>query len=189
MNFTDLGFTAEELRNIAMDRAAEKLCAEVMGVELGEYAEEVAERVERKVKEQVETAIRPAIDAAVTKTLQPFVEGQLEQIVFQKTNEWGEPKGGKQTFRELLIQRAEAWLVEPVNFKGKSASEDIYSTFRKAGTRVAYMVDKHLQHHIESAMKAALQTANSKIAEGINEAVKIKLNEIVVSLKTEVKTK
>jgi len=188
MNVTDLGFTPEELRALVIEHAADKLCAEVLGTDMADYAEEAVSTIDRKVKKQIDDSITPVINEAITKTLAPFVEGQLEQIVFQKTNEWGERTGEPQTFRELLIKRAEAWLVEPVNYDGKTQKEDSYN-WRAYTTRVANMVDKHLQSNIQSAMKAALENANSQIASGLAEAVKIGLANATAALKVAVTTK
>lgn len=188
MNVTDLGFTPEELRALVIERAADKLCSEVLGADMADYAEEAVSTVERKVKAHVDQAIKPAIDEAITKTLEPFVQGQLEQIVFQKTNEWGEKSGEPQSFRELLIARAEAWLVEPVNYNGKTKKDDGYN-WSMSTTRVAYMVDQHLQYHIKTAMGEALKTANSQISGGIVSAVKVALADVMAGLKVAVTTK
>jgi hypothetical protein len=81
-------------------------------------------------------------------------------------------------------------MAEPVDFKGSARAEcrDSYS-WKASTTRVAYLVNKHLQYGIETAMKQALQSANGKIADGITEAVRMTLTEILTSVKATVTTK
>lgn len=186
MNVTDLGFTQEELRDLIIQRAADKIATEALGED---YYESVETRVERKVRDALEDATRQAIDKAIAKHVEPFVQGEIEKIVFQRTNEWGEKTGQPQTFRELLIARAEAYLIEPVNYEGKSQKECGSYSFTKTGTRVAHMVDKHLHYEIKRAMEAALTDLNTKVAGGLLEATRTALNATLSGLKLDVKTK
>lgn len=48
---------------------------------------------------------------------------------------------------------------------------------------------EHLQFHIETAMKTALENANKSIVGGLAQAVRVALAEIGDKLKVEVKTK
>lgn len=92
------------------------------------------------------------------------------------------------TFIEYLVKRAEAYLTEKVDFQGKSKDENgSYSSFSPSQTRIAHMVHQHLSYSIESAMKNAVQTANSAIAIGIAETVKIKLAEIQKGIQASIK--
>lgn len=182
----DLGITPEEMRELIIERAADKIAAQALG---DDYDQDIETRVERKVRGAMDAAVAFAIDKAIAAHVDPFISGELEKIVFQRTNEWGEKKGEPQSFREYIIARADAYLTEPVSYEGKSKSEAGGFSWAKSTTRVAFMVDKHLQFHIESAMRAALADANSKIAGGLNEAVKHALAEASAKLKVAVTTK
>ena len=182
----DLGITPEEMRQLIIERAADKIAAQALGED---YGDDIEARAERKIREALESATATAVNKAIAAHVDPFISGELEKIVFQRTNEWGEKKAEPQTFREYIIARADAYLIEPVSYDGKSRSEAGGFSWAKSTTRVAFMVDKHLQFHIESAMKAALADANSKIAGGLNEAVKHALAEASAKLKVAVTTK
>ena len=71
--------------------------------------------------------------------------------------------------------------------KGESKSEAGGYSWSARQTRITHLVHEHLQHEISVAMKDAIKAANSKIAEGIQETVKIKLAEITKSLKVQTK--
>lgn len=85
--------------------------------------------------------------------------------------------------------RAQNYMTEKVDWKGRTKEENRGFGFSTAGTRVAFMIHKHLHHHIERAMRGALEDANSAIAEGIQETVKMKLGHILKNLKVEAKTR
>lgn len=145
-----------------------------------------------KFRDAVDTLIKKRIDDAVeavaAKHTLPNLTDYLESLCLQKTNQWGEKKGESITFIEYLAQRADAYMREPVSYDGKTKGQDSFQ-WRQYGTRVEYMIDKHLQHSISTAMKTALENANKSIAEGLKEAVNAKINQIAVQLETKVTKK
>lgn len=184
-----LGITREE----AAERVIQKLADQMLYDE--EYDEDGnAFRGHSSFVTEVNKAIKERINAEVAKLgdteIGPRIAGLIDGVVLQETNAWGEKAGKPVTFREYLVQRAEAYMTEQVNYEGKSKAEsrDTYS-FSAKTTRVAYMVDKHLHYQIHSAIEAALKNANSTIAKGLHEATRIALNEVLAGLKVEVKTK
>lgn len=172
-----IGLTAEELQERVIDRAAAML----------------AKRVYTRESDELHGAVQRVITEVVGKVadeeLKPWATGQIEAVVMQRTNEWGEAKGEAVTFRQYLVQRAEAYLLEKVDYDGKSREESRFSgsSFTAKGTRIAWMVNQHLHHEIEGAMKSALTTTNNAIAAGIQETVRLKLAEISTALRVEVK--
>jgi hypothetical protein len=177
----DLGISPEELRELVVKRAADLLLAEL------DDRNELLD-VNGILRAAVEERVGPITEQIGKDVIEPRVQALIEGITFQKTSEWGEPKKAPQTWRELLVERAENWLTEPVNRNGKTRTEDSYS-WSPATTRIAYLVDQHLQLHIDQAMKAALLDANKKIASGIMEAVRTGLNSAAAGIKVEVKTR
>lgn len=174
----DIGLTQEELREQVVSRAADRLVEAF--VDDGE------------VRSSLTSMIRDALDEAVERiaaeTVAPLVGGMIETVTLQQTNEWGEPRGKSVSFREYLVQRADAYLREPVDYEGKTQAEGRgYGSWKKAQERVAHMIDRHLHYHIERAMKEALTTANSAIVEGIEATVKAKLAEVSKALTVELK--
>lgn len=172
----DLGISADDMREQVITRAADLL---VERIDSGDYS-----RLERIAKEATDKAVAKYAE----KTVLPMLEKELDRITFEETNKWGEKRGGKFTFKEYIVARAEAWLKEEVDYQGKPKGTDSYQ-WRAHQTRVAHMVHEHLAFHISNAMQAALKTANSAIVQGLEQTVKIKLAEIqtALSVKTEVK--
>lgn len=177
-NSIDLGLSPDELREEVIERAATKLRD---SIDSGDYG-----HLDRIVKEATDKAVSKYIE----KTLIPMLEKNIEAVVFQSTNEWGEKRGKAVTFREYLVERANAWIREEVNYEGKPKGTDSYS-WRPHQTRIAHMIHQHLHFHIEAAIKKMLQTANDQLVGGIQETVKLKLAEIhtALSVKSEVKSR
>lgn len=176
MSAIDLGLTQDELREQVIDRAAQKLRD---SIDTGDYG-----HLDRIVKEATDKAVTRYIE----KTIVPMIQKDIEAITFQATNEWGEKRGKKVTFREYLVERAEKWLREEVNYEGKPRGTDSFS-WKPFQTRVAHMIHQHLHYSIENAVKEMLKKANEHIVGGIQETVKFKLAEIqtALTIKTDVK--
>lgn len=184
-----LGLTPEEITSRIVDRYVEQLRVTYTTDEDGDRVAHTS-AFDRAMHKR----IADRIDAEVTRLAElhvlPRVAGMVENLVLQKTNSWGEKVGQPVSFVEYLVQRADAYMTEKVDFQGKSKEEDRNSySWNGTQTRVAHMIDKHLHYSIETAMKAAVGSANSAISTGITETVKIKLGEIVQNLKIDVKTK
>jgi hypothetical protein len=182
-----LGLTREEI----LERVVQQIVTTLLEQsELDEDGVAVPTRsrfatvLRRKVLERADAAVA---DIAGRHVL-PNVASYVETLCLQETNKWGEKTGKSMTFIEYLVERADRYLREEVDYEGKAKDDDRYhSNWRKAGTRISYLVDKHLQYSIETAMKQALATANAAIVGGITDAVKIKLAEVLASLKVETK--
>lgn len=181
-----LGFSKDEIANRIIDRAVAQLLSATDEDEDG-----YSYGVPSTFAAQIDKVIREKIDAAVVKAGDEVIAPRISELVtghtMQATNQWGEARGEKITFTEYLVQRASAYMTEQVNYEGKAKGTDSYSWTAK-GTRVAYMIDKHLHYHIDTAMKKALQDANNSIAKGLNEAVRVAISNLTVNVKTEVKS-
>lgn len=183
-----LGFTKEELQ----ERVIEQLCSTLLSGKT--YDEDGNEEYEdsqfkRKLEERLKAHINERINAIAETHVLPNVTSMIENLTLQTTNSWGEKQGKPVTFIEYLVQRAEAYIQEDVSYDGKSKSEAGGYSWSKNTTRITYLVNSHLQYSIATAMKKALETANSAIAGGIEKAVKIQLEQIVNGLKVAVTTK
>lgn len=183
-----LGLTKEQLQELVIARAADRLLRwEVRedGVEVPPAESRLAARLQKLVEKRIDAKIAELAEAHVL----PNVASYIEKLSLQATNAWGEKRGTSVTFIEYLVQRAEAYLSEQVDYEGKGKGERDSYSWKGAQTRLAHMVHKHLHYSIETAMKNAIEVANSKIAQGIAETAKMKLDEISASLRVEVKTK
>lgn len=183
-----LGFTKEEIAQRVVDTIVRDLTQSRHEDEDGE-----SWFGESDFKRGIDKAVQARIDAEVTRTADEFIAPKIAELIdgctLQQTNQWGEKRGAPITFIEYLVQRAEAYMTEPVSYDGKAKPESGSYSFTAKGTRVAYMIDKHLNYHIEAAMKQALSEANASIAKGLNEAVRTAISGLQVQMKTEVKSR
>lgn len=186
MSTMDLGVSQAELLEMVVERAALKIAEG----DADEYGGGLRARVER----EMEAKLAEAVTRIGDEVMAPFIADGLEKIVIQRTNEWGEQKGKKMTLREFLVQRAEAYLTEEVDYDGQTVGDlkargRYPSDFRRHGTRASYLVDKRFQSEISRSMDAAVKSANEVIAEGIAGAVKTRLAELAASFSVKLETK
>lgn len=183
-----LGLDQEKLAEKLVDRLAQNMLTSIG------YDEDGSDwfgtsPFARKLNDMVKARLDQVVNDLADKHVLPRVEAMVEGLVLQQTNGWGEKVGTPVTFIEYLTQRAEAYMQEPVNFEGKSQKESGSYGWSKHQTRITHLVEKHLHYSIDSAMKDALKVANSAIATGISETVKIKLAEITAAIKAGVTIK
>lgn len=182
-DLSQLGFTKEELQERVLDR----ICEQVLTGRYFDYDDEcgasTASHFGKELEKRIKVRIDESIDALAQKHVLPNVTSYMENLLIQTTNQWGEKRGEPVSFIEYLTQRAEAYMQEKVSHDGKSQAESGGYSWSGNQTRITYLVHKHLQYNIETAMKSALQIANSAIAQGIESTVKMKLEDIVKTLK------
>ena len=183
-----LGLTKKAVEKKLLDVLARQI---MNGTMCDEDGEEV--QVDASFARRLQTHITKQVDETVaeiaTRSVLPNVDKYIKELVLQKTNSWGEKKGKGVTFTEYLIQRAEAYMKEEVDYNGKPKNpRDSYS-WSASGTRVALMIEKYLHHEIERAMTQAVANANVSIVGGLEKTVKLKLAEIQDKLKVTVETK
>lgn len=179
-----LGISTEDIIDRIVDRIADKAMQDwSVASATGQPHMGFAQLLEKRVIERANTAIE---DIAARHVL-PNVASYVETLCLQETNKWGEPAGRKLTFVEYLVERAEAWIKEPVDYQGKPKGTDSYS-WRAQGTRIGHMIHEHLDYQIQTAIKQALADLNKSVAKGLHETVRIQLNEVLTKLKVEVKT-
>ena len=187
LTLESLGFTKEELQQRVINQLCEQFTTTVgYNQDDGSYPVETdfAKQIEKLVKNRIDETI----NAIAEKHVLPNVTQYVENLTLQETNKWGEKKGGKVTFIEYLIHRAEAYMQEQVDHNGKGKSESGGYSWSGVQTRITYLVHEHLRYSIDTAMKQAMKEATGQIARGIHETVRMQLNEISAKLKVEVKT-
>jgi hypothetical protein len=191
MEFTceQIGLTQDELQERVVIGLVERILGARADAPVWDDRCGVRQTVLSEARERVQMVIEAEVAKICEAEITPKVEDLIEGFILQKTNQWGEKTGEPVTFTEFIVQRAEAWITEKVSHDGKSKAEAGAYSWSASTTRIAYMIDKHLQYHIETAMSSALADANSQIAEGILQAVKVKLDTLVLSLNPKVEKK
>ncbi len=184
----ELGLSQEEIRNRVVDKMAEELFSSTALGEDGEVEYYNASQLKKDLDKLVTQRIDQKIGELFKQHCAPHIGKQIDEIVIQETNQWGEKTGAKPVgIIEYLMQRIDHYITEKVNYEGKAKRDDSYN-WTASTTRISYLINSHLQFHIETAVKNALQTANSQIAKGIEDAVKIKLGEVLNNVKCNVTT-
>lgn len=186
INLEMLGFTKEELQQRVIDQIVEQMMHESDADEDGQT---FLRRTE--FRNTLDKQIKAHIDATVARLAEthvlPNVSQYIENMCLVETNAWGEKVKEPVTFIEYLVKRAESYLTEKVSFEGKAKSEANGYSWTGTQTRVTYLVNQHLHHSIETAMKDAVKQANAVLVTGLQETAKIKLAEIAQKLTVTVK--
>ncbi|WP_342049918.1 MULTISPECIES: hypothetical protein [unclassified Cupriavidus] len=185
-----LGFTKEELQDRAVERIVEMVMTDRVYDPDRDYEVERHSQFREDLKKRVKQRIDQKIDELAQCFVLPNVAEYIENLTLQQTNQWGEKEGEPITFIEYLVKRAQAYMQEEVNHDGKAKAEcDHYSWHGAKQTRITFLIERHLHHSIETAMKDSLKVATGEIARGLHETTRIKLNEIAASMKVAVATK
>lgn len=179
-----IGLTNKKLQQQLVSHLGDRLLGE-SSVDGGYISEsDLSRDVRELIKTQIDETVRDLADEHILPNVTRLVEG----AVLGKTNEWGEKKGKDFTFKEYLVDRADKYLAEKVDFQGKDEQETGKYNFKGKQTRITYLINKHLHNSIETAMRQAIQNANDVLVGGLEETVKQKLQEISARLKVAVKT-
>lgn len=173
-----LGLSVDGVRDVIVSKVSDELFEQLSR----ENGEDIEARILEDVRARIEKLMAERIDKVIGETIEPRVADIVDNLVFQETNGWGEPKKPPMSLREKALHIAEQWMSEPVNYDGKTQKSDSYN-WRKDSTRIIHMVEKRLQYTIDEAVKAAVADVNSKIAGGISAAVKHTLTEVLSKTK------
>lgn len=135
----DFGLAKEEM----LDRLIAKMAESFLDMDIEEdgpgedshYSKtKVLDHIHNMVKEQVEKSVAAIAD----KHVLPRVDEIITGMVMQTTNKWGEKKGEPKTLTEFVVERAENYLSEEVDFQGKNRKQATAygSTFKPAQNRL-----------------------------------------------------
>lgn len=182
-----LGLTTDELVERVVTKLANNYLSEYEEDEEGERSR-FRYTVHQKLQKRIADTVNDAVNRIASESIDGKVEELIRSLTLQKTNDWGEKTGQPVTFVEYLVSRADAWLREGVDVFGKAKGDDLYnSSWRATTTRIAHLIDKHLQYEIDRFAKEALTKANASIANGITEAVKTSLGNVMAGITVQVK--
>lgn len=182
-----LGLSKEEITQRVVDQIVKSALS---AVDFDEDGDEV--RIESRFSRTIEDACKARIDQKIedlgAQHVLPNVDRYIEALTLQETNRWGEKKGGSKTFVEYMVERAEAYMTEPVNYEGKTQEQAGYG-WSKSQSRISHLIHQHLHYSIEAAIKKMLQNANASIVGGLEVALKAKLEELQKAIKIAVTVK
>lgn len=177
MNITELGFTKEEV----LEKVVDRIVSDMLEHHFQNYDGDISV-TQTKFSDQIKKLVVNRIDDTVKlmadREILPKVADLVESLTLQETNKWGEKIGKPVTFIEYLVQRAEHYIMEEVDYNGKAKRDGDSYNWKASGTRISHLIHSHLDHHIRLAMQEAMKVAVGSVAKGIHETARIKLNEI-----------
>ena len=184
-----LGLDKEKLAELVVDRVVEQLLSSYDVDEDGQEGRS-SSRFKDALQGQIKERINSSVAELAEKHLMPKLQEGIDGLILQETSKWGEKTGAPISFVDYMVQRAENYIREEVNHDGQSKAEarDSYG-FNGKTTRITYLINRHLQYHIQTAVKEALDVANKAIIGGLERAVKMKLEEVSKTLTLAVATK
>lgn len=186
LTLESLGITQEELQEKVVDRLCEQILSSTGYDEDGNEVTRESS-FQRSLVEKVKKHVDSVIGVIAEKSVLPNVTKYIEDLCLQETNRWGEKVGKPVTFVEYLVGRADAYIKEEVSYNGKTRAEDSYN-WSKCTTRIMYLINQHLHYNVEKAMTEALGLATKSVKESLEAAVKLALEQVKVTVETEVKS-
>lgn len=184
----NLGITKEDV----MEKVVDSICKRLLGT--NEYDEEVGcyldvdSKFKMQLNQKIQDEIKERFDKFAEQHIGPLLAEKIESMVLQVTNKWGEKKGEPVSLTEYIMERAESYLQEEVNYNGKTKQQEGYG-FRAASTRLLHEIDNHLHYSISSALKEIINDGNKQLAESLRKACGFQLDEIKKNLKIDIKNK
>ena len=174
-----IGLTQE----ILQQRVVDAIVGNLLDAD-NEYEGKIHKKVQEKIKEHMDIFLC----AYFAENVQGKVEDIIKGIVFQMTNEWGEPKNPPITLVEMIAASADKYFTEMVDNEGRTEQEcrKRSTSFYKSTTRGVHLVNSRLKYEIETAMKGVMVDANKQLVTGLHEACKHQLQVIAQKLKVEV---
>lgn len=184
----DIGLSQEELQDRVIETMADRLL-KTLGCD--EDGDEVmaSSSLEKRLKQLVEKRIEAAVYATAEKHVLPRVDEIISTFTIRETNQWGESKGKKElTLTEFLVDKANFYMQEQVDYHGKSKSEHNGYDWRGCQTRITHAIHSMLHDNISEAMKKVIGDGNKEISKALHETCRLKLNEIAAKLQVNVST-
>lgn len=182
VSIEDLGISKEELQDRVVEHIAERYVNDTSFDEDGRHEHtrptKLAERLKVLVTERIDAGLKKVIDEHILVD----AEGYLKKMMLQETSSWGEKKGDPYTLIEWLQKRAVSYLTEQVDSRGYDKASGGYG-WTPNQTRLTHIIHEHFQFHIANTLKEVVANANQQIAGGIQNAVKIQLEQILANVK------
>lgn len=185
ISLESLGLSVETMQGRLVDAMIDRFLTSTVSDEDGEPV-----IIASQFKDAIRKGITTRVDEVVERMLAPVLDGSINDFLtafrVHHTNGYGEPKREPETITEYIVRRSNEYLVEGVDYQGKTRVENNrsgYSNHKDQTTRVAFLIDKRLNEAMEKSMKEALVDANTAITNGLKSAVIFELNKLNAKLK------
>ena len=188
LDLESIGFSRQELQDRVVTKMAANLLSGTpldMGFDID--ADEAAKcssytsSMRTDLQVFIHRVINDKVEEIAVREVVPKVGALVDGAVLQETNKYGEEKGQPKTFIEYIVDRADAYMMTLVDRDGNERDPKGYNSVKQ--TRLTFLISKHLQEDIETAMKEAMKVGISSVVKAIHETVRIQLNTIAANMK------
>jgi len=145
MNLTDLGLTPDELRDLVIERAAEKIADEAAGREY--VGDSVTRIIQQRIDTEVKARLVDRIEALLAETLERLLNDAIRPVDI-----WGDPVGAPTTIKAELGARAKDYWLTKVDNGGKPMDRNSYG-FQTAKTRAEWMLGRVVSEQFADEVK------------------------------------
>jgi hypothetical protein len=173
-----LGITQDKVLDAVVERIVDQMFDEDRGFD-------IEEKVKKIIKERVDIGLQKAVSEHVI----PNAKDLIANMVIQKTNGYGEAKGPPQTLVEYAVKYCEDYMMTNVNYNGEEKEKPGQYGWSAKATRLAHMIDQHLQFHVETAVKNAMNDVGQTVGKALVETMKLKLSEAAAAMRVAVSLK
>lgn len=182
-----LGLSPAMIEDRVVESAVERLLEERLSDEDGRPAGTVTTRLAERMKKTLQERADAAVDKWAQEVVLPRLDEMIANVTLQETNRWGEVKKELKpvTLKEYLVQRAEEYLTDRVDERGKRIEKGAYQ-YEKGETRLQQLVAKHFRDVVSGALSDAVVEANKILCESLEKTAKIQLGEIAAKLRVDV---
>ena len=187
-----LGLTQEELQERVVSKACDRLLScSYFDYDYGQEYEftgdsPFSKEIDKRIKDEIEKKF----DQIAETHILPHITERIQNLIVHQTNEYGEKKGESMTLVEYLVEKAEDFMLEEVDYNGNpQGKRKSWERMDPEKTRLAHQIHQYLHNHIEKAMKEVVGSANKTISDALAETCKIQLTNISKKLKVAVTTK
>lgn len=173
-----LGITQDKVLDAVVERIVDEIYDEDRGLD-----------IESKVKAIIKERVDSGLQKAVTEHVVPNAKDLIANMIIQKTNNYGEAKEPPQTLIEYAVKYCEDYMMTNVDYDGKDKLRVGAYGWQAKSTRLAHMIDKHLQFHVETAVKTAMTDIGQTVGKALAETMKLRLAEAAAAMKVAVSLK
>lgn len=185
-----LGIKAEDLGERIVDQAVYALLNSTGFDPDNEEETRYDSKFKREIEARIQKAVDEKISALAAKHLVPRVSEMIENANLQKTNNYGEKRGEPLSFIEYLVERAESYMTERVDYAGQSKEESGSSyNWRDYGPRLTVLMKTHIRTELENITKKAMGDVNSTFAKAVEQCAKDAISAAAETFKISVSVK
>lgn len=169
-----VGLTPEELQQRVVVHVSEMLLKQYEYDPEDNSSYSVASRFAKQAQENIKAAIDLKFEQVAREIIVPMISEQVDNLIIQRTSQYGEKKGAAVTFLEYLTERVDQILTEPVDAQGRTKAEcerardSWYAGKTNMVTNlIGAEVDKQISRFAQDMARTALDQVKEALVTGL----------------------